>query len=54
MYICQLSTDVQNAIKDELTAIGLSTIDIDNAMNSRVSDLVDTIDIDSYGDLVKM
>jgi len=56
MYVYQLDTETQTAVKASLIIIlmrlGYSgdelAIELNNAMNSRVRDLRDLIDIDNY------
>lgn len=48
MYINQLPNTIQEDILKELSILGFSTEDIDNAMNSRLCDLSDTININKY------
>ena len=45
LYIAQLSEQRQQAIQAELVNIGLSHDEIEMALNSRVCDLMDTINI---------
>jgi hypothetical protein len=45
LYIQTLPEDIQAYILNELTKLNLSSDDIDNAMNSRLCDLEDTINI---------
>lgn len=45
MYVCQLSADKQRMIEQELINIGLDQEDIENAMDSKIDDLTDTINI---------
>jgi hypothetical protein len=47
-YINQLPGDTQKAIKEELVGMGLSMEDIECAMDSRLCDLEDTIDITKF------
>lgn len=47
-YIAQLPAEAQNGIKRELEELGLNEEDINNAMDSRLCDLEDTIDIKAY------
>lgn len=48
MYICQLSKGVQESIEQELISLGLEKEDIENALDSRLCDLSDTININKY------
>lgn len=45
-YICQLSVRYQNYIRQALTEKGINKEDIETALNSRLYDLEDTIDIE--------
>jgi hypothetical protein len=45
IFISTLSAKTKQAIASKLQSIGLSESDIDTAMNSRICDLEDTIDI---------
>ena len=45
LYIAQLSEQRQQAIQTELSSIGLAPDEIKIAMCSRISDLMDTINI---------
>lgn len=47
-YICTLSKDIQDSIHAALTDQGLQHDDIALAMNSRLCDLTDTININKY------
>lgn len=47
-YICTLDGKIQSAIKNDLTELGLCAEDISRAMDSRLCDLEDTIDIEKY------
>lgn len=47
-YLSQLDSNVMNAIIQELINLGLSNEDIKLAMNSRLIDLEDTIDIEKF------
>lgn len=47
-YITQLPPETQQSILSDLTKLNLTPEDIDNAMNSRLCDLSDTIDISKY------
>ncbi|MDF2950575.1 MAG: hypothetical protein K0S18_158 [Anaerocolumna sp.] len=47
-YISTLSQEIQSQIKADLQSIGLNAQDIEIAMNSRLSDLEDTINISKY------
>jgi hypothetical protein len=47
-YINQLQQATQEEIKKELQSLNLDTQDIENALNSRLCDLEDTIDINKY------
>lgn len=48
MYICTLPKGIQESIRQELIDLNLSTEDVNNAMDSRLCDLSDTIDIKKY------
>ncbi|WP_217269600.1 hypothetical protein [Neobacillus endophyticus] len=48
MYIAQLPIEIQKEILKKLNDLGLSKNDIKNAMDSRLCDLEDTIDITPY------
>jgi uncharacterized protein Smg (DUF494 family) len=48
VFIHQLAEEVQNQIKAELNNLGFDQEDILNALDSRLSDLQDTIDISIY------
>ena len=45
IFICQLPQATQDAIRNQLVKAGLSFEDIELAMNSRLCDLSDTIEI---------
>jgi len=45
MYICQLTKEEQVKIVIKLVKLGLSNDEIDDALNSKIDDLADTIDI---------
>ena len=45
IFICQLPTTTQDAIRRELVKAGFDSESIDIAMNSRLCDLSDTIEI---------
>lgn len=45
-YICQLSVKYQNYIRHALTENRINKEDIETALNSRLCDLVDTINIE--------
>lgn len=47
-FIFLLSEEVQNAIKEDLQKLDLNTEDVELAMNSRLCDLEDTLDISKY------
>lgn len=47
-YINTLSEEVQSQIKVDLQSLELDNSDIERAMNSRLCDLEDTIDINKY------
>lgn len=47
-YITTLSEDTQNEIRSDLQSQGYGNSDIETAMNSRLTDLEDTIDIKKY------
>ena len=47
-YICTLDGKIQSAIRNDLTELGLCAEDISRAMDSRLCDLEDTIDIEKY------
>jgi hypothetical protein len=47
-YIAQLPIEIQKKIKMELMLLGLSKVDIEKAMSSRLCDLGDTINIKPY------
>lgn len=47
-FICQLSERTQKEIENELIDLGLSSEDVQNALDSRLCDLSDTIDIVKY------
>lgn len=44
-YISTLPLTTQDALRTELTDLGLSVEDIDNALSSRISDLADTLPV---------
>lgn len=48
IFINQLSDDAQNNIINDLINLGLESEDIQNAMDSRLSDLSDVININQY------
>lgn len=48
MYICQLKMNQQEAIKSALIRIGINGVELDNAMDGRLQDLEDVIDITLY------
>jgi SOS response regulatory protein OraA/RecX len=48
VFIRTLSEEIQTKIKAELIQLGLDNEDIENAMDSRLSDLADTININKY------
>ncbi|MCA1064841.1 hypothetical protein QTG56_24855 (plasmid) [Rossellomorea sp. AcN35-11] len=48
LYVRQLPTNLQEQIQEELKNKGLNQEDIDNAMDSKLTDLEDTIDIRKY------
>ncbi len=45
-YICQLSAECKNQIRQALTAKGIDKEDIETALNSRFCDLESTINIE--------
>ena len=47
-FITTLNEEMQNEIKNELVSIGLCEEDLYAAMNSRICDLEDTINIEKY------
>ena len=47
-FICTLSEDVQNAILLDLEKLNLSEEDVRLAMDGRLCDLEDTMDISKY------
>ena len=47
-FVALLSTSIQEDIQRELLELGLSHEDIERALNSRLGDLDDTIDITKY------
>jgi len=47
-YICQLPLSIQQAIKEDLLSLDLSSEDIQNALDGRLCDLEDTININQY------
>lgn len=47
-FVCCLDGETQKSIRRDLENLGLCTEDIALAMNSRLCDLEDTIDIDKY------
>ncbi|MBB6454401.1 hypothetical protein HNQ94_002883 [Salirhabdus euzebyi] len=47
-FIALLPSKIQQEIYEELKRVGLSQEDIQNAMDSRLSDLEDTINITKY------
>lgn len=47
-YVEELSESVKDQIVRDLKAAGYSNEDIELALNSKLSDLRDTIDIDKY------
>ena len=48
LFINQLEESTQKAIERELTEMGFSQEDIENALDSRLCDLSDTININAY------
>ena len=44
-YVAELNQTAQDQIREKLVAIGLADDEIEMAMNSKLSDLEDTIDI---------
>lgn len=48
IYIDELPCSIQNSIINDLTALGLSNEDIQLAMQSKIHDLADTINIKVY------
>ena len=48
MYISTMSITTQNSIQADLQSIGLGIDDVSTAMNSRLCDLEDTINIEKY------
>jgi SOS response regulatory protein OraA/RecX len=48
VFVRTLSEEMQNEIKAELNQLGLDKEDIENALDSRLSDLADTININKY------
>lgn len=50
-YVNQLDITTKNKIVEELQQLGLTHDDIINALNSRLIDLNDTINIDKYLDI---
>lgn len=48
MFIVQLPEKTQKEIEKELREMNLDEEDIESAMNSRLADLSDTIDINKY------
>ena len=47
IFICQLPQATQDAIRNQLVKAGLSFEDIELAMNSRLCDLENTIEINN-------
>lgn len=47
-YINTLSEEIQSQIKADLQSLELGSTDVELAMNSRLCDLEDTIDINKY------
>jgi SOS response regulatory protein OraA/RecX len=47
-FIRTLNEEIQTEIKAELIQLGLDNEDIENALDSRLSDLADTININKY------
>lgn len=52
-YVCQLPEWIQNAIKNDLVVAGIDGESLDDAMNGKLCDLDDTIDISKYECWVK-
>ena len=48
MYVCQLPENIQKEILNDLINAGISGTDLDNAMDSKLIDLEDTIDLGKY------
>lgn len=48
IYVNQISKEIQESVRQELVDLNLSTEDVNNAMDSRLCDLSDTIDIKKY------
>jgi SOS response regulatory protein OraA/RecX len=48
VFVRTLSEEIQNEIKIELNQLGLDKEDIENALDSRLLDLADTININKY------
>jgi hypothetical protein len=48
IFVVLLPSKIQEEIYEELKRLGLSQEDIQNAMDSRLSDLEDTININKY------
>lgn len=44
-YVAELNEETQNKIRKQLVAAGLDNEDIETAMNSKISDLEETINI---------
>lgn len=47
-YVCELSNEIQDQIKNDLIEIGIEGEDLELAMNSKLTDLEDTINIKAY------
>lgn len=45
LYIAQLPEDKQNVIEQTLINVGIDGEDLQNAMDSKIADLIDTINI---------
>ena len=45
-YVAQLPSHMQAAIKEALVSQGVAGEDLENALDSKVSDLADTIDLE--------
>ena len=49
IYVADLPTHEQTTIRAALQAQGLTAAEVQDGMDSRISDLADTIDLESLG-----
>lgn len=47
-YVCELNENVQEEIKNQLIEAGIEGEDLELAMNSKISDLAEIIDVNEF------